>query len=483
MKKRLLVSWIARWYDFRNNLPSHEGPSYDLHVRFFDPQIHAMHLLLNPLKEDEEDTLGKPLYDLLKLNFPKNSIHLTPIYLSDILDFQEIKQKLEGVLRPFAKEYEFDVLISTGTTPMRATWLLLYLEENDLNLHLVQGVHEDMGLGKKHFRRLELDRSLETYRLSVLSQSGQDNQNLYYPPTLTQVYEQARRAAALGNLRCLIYGESGSGKELLARFIHDNSPRKEQPFVSVNCASLTDDLLMARLFGYKRASGAPVQERKSAFEEARGGTLFLDEVSALSPQLQQALVRVIETGEVLPLGDSRSRKTDVRLITSSSHNLWELTQKEVFRSDLFFHLSEAGMKLPAFRDYPLEERRAFIHFMVKRDAARFNRPPIKLEPETERILLIYEFKGNLRQVHNLIRHLYVFGSDSISPADLHSWIGGEEVTDLTLESAKRKHIMNVLELCNGNVSRAAETLGVVINTVKAYVPRPPRKSAAEEPAE
>jgi PAS domain S-box-containing protein len=262
----------------------------------------------------------------------------------------------------------------------------------------------------------------------------------------------------------LIEGETGTGKELVARAIHYSSHRKSKPFIAVNCAGLTDSLLTSQLFGHKRGSftGA-VQDHKGLFEVANGGTLFLDEIGDISRSMQTSLLRVLEEKEITALGESRARKIDVRILASTHRDLSEEAEKGNFRPDLLYRIRVARIKLP-----PLRERREDIPLLVgaflSQSRAATGKPVEDISGEAMRILLEYEWPGNVRELKSAMDVATLHcGGPMIQPEDLPPEIGrsshpqpprGDQVQD------ERERIIAALETAEGSRTRAARLLGI-----------------------
>jgi two-component system, NtrC family, response regulator len=217
----------------------------------------------------------------------------------------------------------------------------------------------------------------------------------------------------------LITGESGTGKELIARAIHFNSPRREQPFISVNCGALPETLLESELFGHERGafSGA-VNLRKGRFELAHGGTLFLDEISEMSPPLQVKLLRVLQEMEFERVGGSQTLKVDVRVVAASNRNLKEEVAQGRFRSDLFYRLNVVHVQLPALKERADDIPLLVNHFLAKY-APGGDQSQITIDPEVMRIMLDYSWTGNVRELENVIERAVILSNgEKITVKDL-----------------------------------------------------------------
>ncbi|MFB3776744.1 MAG: sigma 54-interacting transcriptional regulator [Bryobacteraceae bacterium] len=287
-------------------------------------------------------------------------------------------------------------------------------------------------------------------------------------PRMAEVYDFIAKVAPT-NSTVLIRGETGTGKELVARAIHRNSPRSRKPFVAINCAALTETLLESEMFGHERGAftGALVQKR-GKLEEAHGGSVFLDEVGELTPALQAKLLRVLQEREFDRVGGTRPVKIDIRLIAATNRDLEAAVRQGTFRQDLYYRLNVVTIAMP-----PLRERRDDIpllagHFIEKHGAACARR--IKgLSKEARACLMGYEWPGNVRELENAIERAAVLGSTStILPEDLpdhiveagHPVPSGEGTFHGAVTEAKRQIILKALERAGGNYAEAARLLSL-----------------------
>ena len=218
---------------------------------------------------------------------------------------------------------------------------------------------------------------------------------------------------AKSSITVLITGESGTGKEVIARAIHNYSERKNKPFVAVNCAELPPNLLEAELFGYEKgAFTGATATKKGLFEQADGGTIFLDEIGELPVELQAKLLRVLQEKEVRPVGSTKAKKVDVRVIAATNRDLEEEVKKGNFREDLYFRLNVVKIELP-----PLMERKEDVlplayHF-IKKFSNEFKLPPKELSERAVKFLLSYDFPGNVRELENMILRAMVLSSGPV----------------------------------------------------------------------
>ncbi len=283
----------------------------------------------------------------------------------------------------------------------------------------------------------------------------------------------------------LIQGETGTGKELIAKVIHYNGPLKDKPFVAENCGALSENLLESELFGHvKGAFTGAIADKKGLFELADGGTVFLDEISDMPHAMQTKLLRVLQEGQIRPVGGSRYHRVDFRLISSSNRDLYREVDKGNFREDLFYRIQVFPIVLP-----PLRERKEDIpllaaHFLEK-FAARLNRPIGRLTPDALEILMQFDWPGNVREFENEIeRALTLAGDDrDIKVAYLSDRIkdaadqkkGSDEIPTTIQEATarvERKMVADALRRTGGNRSQAARILGLtrqgLLNKIGRY---------------
>jgi two-component system response regulator HydG len=274
----------------------------------------------------------------------------------------------------------------------------------------------------------------------------------------------------------LITGESGTGKELVAKAIHANSRRSDRPFVSVNCAAISETLLESELFGHVRgAYTGAVATRKGLFEEANGGTFFFDEIAETPPAFQAKLLRAIQEGEIRRLGDNKAINVDVRIIAATNQDLKTAIAEKRFREDLYYRLNVARFVLP-----PLRERREDIPLLVDFFVDKYNRKmrrSVKLGEGVLDFLVAYGYPGNIRELENLIEQGVALANDGVvkredivtaemetgAPAVTTSMSGMQlqEVVD----EAERHAIERTLREVDGNKERAAERLGLSSTTL------------------
>ena len=259
----------------------------------------------------------------------------------------------------------------------------------------------------------------------------------------------------------LIFGESGTGKELLARAIHHASQRREKAFVAVNCGAIPADLLESELFGHARgAFTGAIQAHKGLFQAADGGTLFLDEIGDMPLPLQVKLLRVLQEGEVRPVGSTQAIPVDVRVISATHRDLDSQRDQGMFREDLFYRLNVVSLKLPA-----LAERREDIPLLaahiLRRLAERYRKQPSTLAPDAMALLVAAPWPGNIRQLLNLLEQAVALTPTTVIPATLVQAALKEDAAALIpFEEARktfeRDYLVRLLKITGGNVTQAAQ---------------------------
>jgi len=315
------------------------------------------------------------------------------------------------------------------------------------------------------------------------------NQIVGRSPAMQRIFQIIERVAPT-NTTVLISGRTGTGKELVARAIHYNSPRSHKPLVDINCGALPDQLVESELFGHQKGAFTGATETKRGlFEIADGGTLFLDEVQALKPELQAKLLRVLQERKLRRVGGRENIEVDVRVIAATNQDIAEAVRKGEFREDLYYRLNVVQIHLPCLR-----ERREDIPLLIEHFLNRYQpdgQPPYHFSNEAMRLLLSYDWPGNVRELQNAIEHALAIGSGPLLtiedlPPHISQAVDSDGTIDTatnicTLEEVERRHILRVLEKTDGNYTRAADILGIDRRTLyrklDKYAIRPPEQKA------
>ncbi len=294
-------------------------------------------------------------------------------------------------------------------------------------------------------------------------------------PELQRVINLANKSA-MSDSNILIEGETGTGKELFAEYIHKHSARNDKPFVVINCASLPDQLIESELFGHEKGAFTDAKNTKQGLVEiAHGGTLFLDEIGELSLTLQPKLLRFLENGEYRRIGGVTNLTSNVRVIGATNRNLMEEADNKNFRRDLLFRLNVITLTIPPLRDRKEDISQLASHFLTTKSPVR---APKKISSEAERVLLSYNFPGNIRELEHIIERAIIFAEgDIIKPDDLNlphlpsykeSSITSESEEDLSvlsMEEVEKRHIAKVLKRNRWDRTQTANQLGISPKTL------------------
>ncbi len=309
---------------------------------------------------------------------------------------------------------------------------------------------------------------------------------------MLQVCEMIQRVAPTA-ATVLINGESGTGKEVIARTIHNTSPRKDKPWVAVNCAALPEHLLESEMFGHvKGAFTGAVCDKEGLFESANGGTLFLDEISSLPLLLQGKLLRVLQEKEIRRVGGTKNIPVDVRVIAASNTNLEQMVVQGVFRADLYYRFAVITLEIPPLRDRPEDILPLARHF-IKTETAGFKNTPT-LSHEAADVLVAYKWPGNVRELENAIKHAVTFLQDEVITVELlppriisraqetktqqaaqPAAAGNNTSLKGFLKLKEKEYLEQILSSTHGDKEKAAQTLQVSLATLY-------RKLSDEEPA-
>lgn len=286
---------------------------------------------------------------------------------------------------------------------------------------------------------------------------------------LKQAIELAKKVAHT-DVPVLLLGETGTGKEVFAQAIHLESKRRNEHFVALNCAAFSKDLLESELFGYKAgAFTGALKDKKGLLEEAHKGTLFLDEMGEMPIDLQAKVLRVLENGEVLKLGDVTPVKVDVRIIAATNRNLQEAMEKEQFRSDLYYRIAGFTIHLPSLRDRKQDISLLAQHF-AQLFIVKLNRGILKLGTDYIKALENYHWKGNIRELKNVIERSVILtdgdqlGLESL-PTDILYLSSPQKNASFAMQEVEKQHIQKVLKHTNGNKAEAARLLEIGIATL------------------
>src|SRR5579871_5409555 len=383
-----------------------------------------------------------------------------PIVISDI--YLDERTGLDVLLKAREKNPNCAVILMTGRGTMETV------------MKATQG-----GAFDYIAKPFELDRMLDTVKRAEAAVSEQDDDKesemedlpesemIGSSPRMVEIYKTISRVAPT-NATVLIEGETGTGKEMIARMIHNHSQREPQPFVPVDCGSITPSLIESELFGALRGAYTGAEkDRVGVFEAANNGTVFLDEIGDLELNFQLKILRFLQEKEIRPLGSARGRKVDVRVIAATNRDLQKMVEEGKFREDLWYRLNVVRILLP-----PLVERRGDVpllaHFFVRKYNQRYAQNA-KLTESGLRVLENYSWPGNVRQLQHMLERLTILApAGRIDEASIREAIELTEPRESagdTLADTEADQIRRVLAATGGNKSRAAKILGIERKTL------------------
>lgn len=468
---KILISWLAFNNDFKEGkVDTDNSPNYTMHKLFWK---FDRHIILCSAKGD--DAKANFLENQLLLDFPTHAVEVRYMNVPDVIDLPEIKTKVESLLLSI-KNDDITIFFSPGTSIMQVSWYICH-ETLGLNTKLVQ-IRPASKSKTKNPELLEIKvESSSVPVTSIIKEVLAEEKELEpwqlagfkLTESLINVYDKAEKIAHTDKVTVLINGETGTGKEHLARFIHDQSVRKEKSYLTVNCSAFNDELLIAELFGYKKGAYTGAEkDTKGLFEEADEGTIFLDEIADISPKLQQSLLRVLQQKEIQPL-QMKPKKVDVRVIAATNRNLPQLCKEGKFRWDLYYRLAIAELEIPTLQSRGTDEIDEMINYFLETKKLDLKKgTKLRFSSDVRQFMRNYPWPGNVRELENLVETLYVFCESEVGLNDIpQRFKESAEAISLNWKEAEKKHIEYVLALKKGNQRQAWLALGYgSINTLR-----------------
>lgn len=349
--------------------------------------------------------------------------------------------------------------ISDGVTAIK-NGAFDYLIKGDDNDKIIPFVDRAVQKANLQLRVSKLQEQVETQHgfPVVLGQSA----------AILEAVELAKKVSQTDAI-VLLLGETGTGKEVFAEAIHYESQRKDKPFIAVNCSAFSNELLESELFGYKAgAFTGAVRDKKGLFEEANTGTIFLDELGEMSLDLQAKLLRVLEYGTFIKIGETKTTKVDVRLVAATNRNLQKETDENHFRLDLFYRLSGFTIVLPPLRER-IDDIEVLARHFIKVYAGKIKKKMPDVDERFFKLLKQHKWNGNIRELKNVIERVIILMDEPVLtprllPDEFHNG-GNFDMGALDLDSVERYHIQRILKYTKGNKSEAARILGIGLATL------------------
>lgn len=484
--KKVLICWIG-FTDLRASKgelrPGELGPIAQAVSKM---EFDSIYLIGDHLKEDTDRYIS-----WLKKQTAID-IQFNKAQLSSPTDFGDIYNEVVKIVQPLsqAENIKLTYHLSPGTPAMAAVWIILgktlfpaeLIESSREGGVKISSIPFDISAEfiPELFRKS--DESLQRLTAGLPPEAPEFDNIIHQSTVMQKVVARARRVAPR-SIPVLIEGESGTGKELFARAIHQTSPRKGHPFITVNCGAIPSELVESMLFGHKKgAFTGAIKDHKGYFESANGGTLFLDEIGELPLGIQVRLLRVIQESEVVPVGEVEPRKINIRIITATNRSLMSEVQDKQFREDLYYRIAVALIKLP-----PIREREGDLGLLIDKLVEQINvesefEPGFKhkkISAGARNIMLNHSWPGNVRELLNTIRSAAVWSEgDKITEQDINDallvMLKGKNGSDQVLNQdvsqgvdlkeiigkVARHYLSRTLSEVNNNKTKAAKLLGL-----------------------
>jgi len=474
---KVLISWNATNNDFflnDENKPTAVDPD-GVHGEFYQNfKDYDEHYLLNTGSEEKGNV---PFAHLTSHLGRFDTIKVLPKYMEidDPSDVGQVKLKITPLLLQL-KDHQVEVYISPGTPAMQTVWYLMG-QENTIDLRLFKITppkHRKTSKPTRKYIEYEFD-NVATTSYILEHNHRKKSQDLKEDPIINssnqESFDRALKVASMDDTTALILGETGTGKEVIAKYIHTNSSRAGKPFKAFNCASFSDELLESRLFGHEKgAFTGALYRHDGIFTQAHTGTVFLDEIGDISKKMQVTLLRVLQERTVNRLGGKKSEKVDVRVIAATNNELWKKVQNGEFRADLFFRLAVAEIPLTPLRKFTKKDKLKLfdsIHYIV---ADNLKRTALKIDAAVIDALLNYDFPGNIRELIHWFERWFTYCKGRVKIRDFSPLKSSSENTHsvVNLKEAEKIHIQKVLNMYKGRTKKSlCDDLGIRFETLNS----------------
>jgi len=386
------------------------------------------------------------------------SVVISDVKLPDVNGIELVKQIKK--IKPYVEIINLTAFgtISDGVMAIK-NGAFDYITKGDDNDKIIPLVYKAMEKVTLQFRVFELEGKIQK-QFNFESILG-------HSKAIQEAIDLARKVAAT-DTTVLLLGETGTGKEVFAQAIHQESLRKLKPFVALNCSGFSPELLESELFGYKAgAFTGAVRDKKGLLEEASGGTLFLDEIGEMNLDLQAKLLRVLENQTFIKVGDTHTSQVNVRILAATNRNLKEEADAGKFRLDLYYRLSVFIIPLPALRDRKSDIELLAMHYL-KFFGQKVNKPKLSIDEKLLKLLINHNWKGNIRELKNVIERLVILSDGDVLstkylPVEFFSNV--TELNSFEMAAVEKHHIQKVLSHTRGNKTEAARLLNIGLTTL------------------
>lgn len=495
--KHICLTWFEMRHDYQEQAPHLQGLLASF-VRCMPPDVEHLYIFYHGLHHLHGRAMGLEntrvhIHRFMEALLVSSNVtwkwQPVPVNITDPLDLPSVHHGTSERLHELRKKYplaRISVGINGGYQMMQLSWMLCTMSAQFGQMQLWQ-VRKPFYTkeNKPELVEVQLEQNPSYYHIMATHSQQQDgapggDAEIYLNDALKTVYQKAELYARFDDIPVLIIGDSGTGKEHLAQYIHKASPRRKRAYHVVNCGAFSDEFLRSELFGHnKNAFTGAQSDRKGLLEEAKGGTLVLDEVGELSPYSQQALLRLLQNGQYYRMGEDIARIADVRIVASTNRNLEEAVEKGRFRADLYYRLAGTVLHLPSWNEFSPEQRSEQLLQMISKFNARMQKlaytETLELSPEAIEYCIKRKFKGNLRQLNMLLKRLYV-ECEHKQPLTVQQiekvFSADKDAQQLSYEGsfsmaeAEKNAILRALAHTGGNKAQAAALLEVALNTLK-----------------
>lgn len=463
--EKILVSWECETQDYKAGTSevNTSGPNYSYHKHFFEADNYDKHLIFCKAIEPNSDLSVNKLVEKLKADFPNHEVEVRYANVQDAHNLPELKPKVEKILLEH-RRCQVDILTNADNAVMKMTWYVAQAEL-EIESQLIELKEIDGKIDRMMLEAEKVDVGSQALHINERIHPGLFDDDYCYTPAIEPIYRKAHyRVAPAENVTVFISGETGTGKEHLAHYIHENSPRRAKNFESVSCAAMSDEELHVRLFGS--------DEKDGAFARCDGGTLLLDEVGDISMYMQQTLRKAIQRNKdgymvIHPLG-GEPKTVDVRIIASSNKDLYDLCQKGKYRWDLFYRLMVSELHIPALRERGAKDLKTLFEYLLKKVGQEHGVKPLNYKSEVWNHLKNYTFPGNVRELLGIVQRFYVEvdADEWISLSDFPPHFRRQVTVESTqyevetIEDMEKIHIDKIMRKYKGKSTYVAKALGI-----------------------